>query len=192
MGELSAVEFVTLDGVMQGFAGPDEEGGFRHGGWGERYAHPAMFESGVSSMQPNTTYLFGRRTYDEMIRFWPHQPDDNPMAAALNRAPKYVATRTLDRLEWTNARRLEGELVPAVQALKATTEGGIVMLGSGRVAAQLFEADLVDRVHLFVHPLVLGSGRQLFPRLERPLRLRLENATTSPTGVLIVSYVKEG
>jgi dihydrofolate reductase len=141
-------------------------------------------------MRATTVYLFGRRTYEEMARFWPHQPDTNPMAAGLNRAPKYVATRTLEDFSWPNARRLVGDLIPAVRDLKAKAEGAIVVLGSGRLAEQLFAADLVDRLHLFIHPLVLGSGRRLLPPLERPLRLRLEQATTSATGVLIVSYAR--
>jgi dihydrofolate reductase len=191
MAELTAVEFVTLDGVMQGFHNTDDEGGFRHSGWGDAYADETIFRAGASGMQATTSYLFGRRTYEEMTRFWPHQPDSNPIAAGLNRAPKYVATRTLEELSWANTRRLEGELVPAVQQLKDTTDGGLVVLGSGRLAEQLFQADLVDRLRLFVHPLVLGSGRRLFPALDRPLRLRLEDTTTSATGVLILSYAKE-
>jgi dihydrofolate reductase len=190
MGELTLVEFVTLDGVMQGFHNADEEGGFRHSGWGDAYADESIFRAGASGMQATTTYLFGRRTYEDMIRFWPHQPDSNPIAAGLNRAPKYVATRTLEELTWSNTRRLEGELVPAVQRLKETTDGGIVVLGSGRLADQLLQADLVDALRLFVHPLVLGSGRRLFGELENPLRLRLEDSTTSATGVLILSYAK--
>jgi dihydrofolate reductase len=190
MGELSLVEFITLDGVMQGFHGVDEEGGFRHSGWGDAYADETIFQAGAGGMQATTSYLFGRRTYEEMTRFWPHQPDSNPIAAGLNRAPKYVATRTLEELSWSNTRRLEGELVPAVEQLKATTDGGIVVLGSGRVAEQLLAADLVDRLHLFVHPLVLGSGRRLVGALDRPLRLRLEESSTSATGVLILSYAK--
>jgi dihydrofolate reductase len=190
MGELSLVEFVTLDGVMQGFHNADEEGGFRHSGWGDAYADESIFRAGAGGMQATTSYLFGRRTYEEMTRFWPHQPDSNPIAAGLNRAPKYVATRTLEELTWSNTRRLEGELVSAVQQLKETTEGGIVVLGSGRLAEQLLQADLVDALRLFVHPLVLGSGRRLFGDLENPLRLRLEDSTTSATGVLILSYAK--
>jgi dihydrofolate reductase len=190
MGQLGAVEFVTLDGVMQGFHNPDDEGGFRHGGWGDAYADETMFRAGAGGMQATTTYLLGRRTYEEMARFWPHQPDSNPIAAGLNRAPKYVATRTLEAFSWANTRRLEGDLVPAVQQLKASTDGGIVVLGSGRLAHQLFAANLVDHLRLFVHPLVLGSGRRLFPDSDEPLRLELEDATTSGTGVLILSYAR--
>jgi dihydrofolate reductase len=190
MGELSLVEFVTLDGVMQGFAGPDEEGGFRHGGWGVPYQHPEMFEMGVQEQPAAAAYLFGRRTYEEMIAFWPHQPADNPMAAHLNQTRKYVATRTLDQLEWNNAQRLDGELVPAVAELKATTDGAIVVLGSGQVAEQLLLADLVDGLRLFVHPLVLGAGRRLFPTADHPLKFRLEAARSVPTGVLVLSYAR--
>ena len=188
MGELALVEFVTLDGVMQGFHNPDEEGGFRHSGWGDTYADETMFRAGATGMQATTSYLFGRRTYEEMVRFWPHQPDSNAIAAGLNRAPKHVATRTLTEFTWSNTRRLEGDLVPAVQQLKASSDGSVVVLGSGRLAHQLLAADLVDHLRLFVHPLALGSGRRLFPDADQPLRFELEDATTSGTGVLILSY----
>lgn len=192
MGELSAVEFVTLDGVMQGFHDPeDHDGGFRHGGWGAPYQDETQFRSAVDRLQPGTIYLFGRRTYQHMERFWPHQPDDNPMAAHLNRCAKYVATRTLSDLAWRNARPLDGDLVPAVTRLKADNDGSVVVLGSQSIVAQLMAADLVDSFQLFVHPLVLGSGRALFPASERPCRLRLLDSAPTTTGVLMLSYAVE-
>ena len=80
MGALNAVEFVTLDGVMQGFHGTDDRDGFRHSGWGTAYADAAQSNAGAADVSATAAYLFGRRTYDEMVQFWPDQPDDNPMA----------------------------------------------------------------------------------------------------------------
>ncbi len=192
MGELSVVEFVTLDGVMQGFHDPDDhEGGFQHGGWGGPYQDETQFKSAVTRLQPDTIYLFGRRTYEHLAAFWPRQADDNPMAAHLNRCAKYVATRTLTHLGWANAHPLDGELVPTVTAIKADHAGAVVVLGSQTVVAQLMAADLVDRYQLFVHPLVLGSGRVLFPPSERPFRFRLLDAAPTTTGVLMLSYAVE-
>lgn len=189
MGELSVVEFVTLDGVMQGFHDPDDhEGGFQHGGWGGPYQDETQFNAAVARLQPDTTYLFGRRTYEQLAAFWPHQPDNNPMAAHLNRCTKYVATRSLTHLDWPNAHPLDGELVPTVTKLKAGHAGAVIVLGSRTIVAQLTEADLVDSYQLFVHPLVLGSGRPLFPPSRRPHRLRLLSAAPTTTGVLMLSY----
>lgn len=192
MGDLGVVEFVTLDGVMQGFASPDDDrdGGFDHGGWGAPYRHPVESEAAVSSFVERSAYLFGRRTYEHMVAFWPHQPDDNPMAAHLNRSPKYVATRTLTELRWSNASVLEGELPGAVERLKAAYDA-VVVLGSGVLVEQLVAHDLVDTYRLFLHPLLLGAGKRLFRSFAGPLPLRLTDATPTPTGVVMLSYARE-
>jgi dihydrofolate reductase len=189
MGTLVVIEFMTLDGVVQGFHGPDERDGFRHSGWGEGYQDPAQFDAAVEALPSTGAYLFGRRTYDELSQFWPFQPDDNPMAAHLNRTVKYVVTHRGDDLSWPNARQLDGELVPAVRGVKAETEGRVAVLGSGALVAQLLAADLVDGFQLFVHPLVLGSGHELFPRRDELLRLDLQDVQRTATGVVALTYV---
>lgn len=188
MGVLIGIEFVTFDGVIQGFHTPDERDGFRHSGWGAEYQDRTQLEKATRALPATSTYLFGRRTYDEMARFWPFQPDENLMAAHLNRSPKYVVTHRTDPLEWSNTRRLEGDLVDAVTQLKADSHDNIAVLGSGDVLRQLLAADLVDGFHLYVHPLVLGAGHTLFPRTDRPLRLRLDDVDRTPTGVIELSY----
>lgn len=190
MRTLSVVEFVTLDGVMQGLGSPDEDrdGGFEHGGWSAPYASDDQQSAAVSSMSATTVYLFGRRTYEKMNGFWPHQPDDNPMAAHLNAAPKYVATRTLSGLTWRNAQILDGDLVPAVHRLKEQGDGAITVLGSGVLVQDLVANDLVDAYHLFLHPLLLGTGKRLFRPMDRPRPLRLTRCTPTSTGVLMLTY----
>jgi len=188
VGSLRVIEFVTLDGVMQGFHGPDDDGGFQHQGWGVEYADDIQFRSALESIPSTGAYLFGRRTYEELALFWPFQPDDNPMAAHLNATPKFVVTHRHAGLTWRNSHPLEGTLAEAVSQLKDLTTGTIAVLGSGNLVAQLLAADLVDGLRLFVHPLVMGSGRQLFPRAERPLRLRLHDVGRTSTGVLMLSY----
>jgi dihydrofolate reductase len=190
MRKLMVIEFVTLDGVMQGLGSPDEDrdGGFEHGGWAAPYFDPTQAATAVDRLTATTAYLFGRRTYQKMIDFWPHQPDDNPMAAHLNATPKYVATRTLNRLTWSGAHVLDGELAPAVRDLKSRGDGNIAVLGSGVLVQELIAADLVDGYRLFVHPLLLGTGKRLFRELERPRPLRLLECTPTPTGVLMLRY----
>jgi dihydrofolate reductase len=193
MRQLTVIEFVTLDGVMQGFGSPNEDrdGGFAHGGWGAPYADHVQQSAAVDSMRADTTYLFGRRTYEKMVAFWPQQPDANPMAAQLNAATKYVATRTLDdaHLAWTNARVLQGDLAAGVRELKAAGDDGtIVVLGSGVLVQELIALDLVDGYRLFLHPLLLGTGKRLFRGLEHPRPLELVSAVPTSTGVLMLSY----
>jgi dihydrofolate reductase len=188
MGALVVIEFVTLDGVMQGFHNVDERAGFRHSGWGDDYQNATQVEKATNALPATSAYLFGRRTYADMVQFWPYQPDENRMAAHLNRSPKYVVTHSALELTWSNARRLEGDLAQGVSRLKAGSNDNIAVLGSGDVVRQLLSADLVDRFHLYVHPLVLGSGHPLFPRADRPLRLQLDDIDRTPTGVVEISY----
>jgi dihydrofolate reductase len=192
MRQLSVIEFVTLDGVMQGLGSPDEDrdGGFEHGGWAAPYGDQIQQAAALEGMQTTTAYLFGRRTYEKMLDFWPQQPDANPMAAHLNATPKYIATRTLEdaQLTWANAEVLPGDLEAGVRALKAEGDGSIAVLGSGVLVQALAALGLVDGYRLFLHPLLLGSGKRLFKERDHPLPLQLLSAETTSTGVVMLSY----
>ena len=190
MRSLVAIEVVSLDGVMQSLGSPteDTEGGCRPGGWSAPYGDDVLGEWAAKGMETTDAYLVGRKTYEKMVAFWPTQPDDNPMAAHLNRLPKYVASRSHPTLEWSGAQLLDGDAPEAVRALKDSPGGTITILGSGVLVRSLLEAGLIDELHLFVHPLVIGSGKRLFGESPdmRPLRL-LETRTTT-TGVILTRY----
>ena len=190
---LVVIEFLSLDGVMQSLGSPDEdtEGGFRHGGWSQPYMDDVLVQSSFEGLKATDAYLFGRRTYEKFVAYWPTQPDDNPMAARLNAAPKYVATRTLSSVSWRNAQILDGDLVPAVHRLKKHGDGAITVLGSGVLVQDLIANDLVDAYHLFLHPLLLGTGKRLFRGMDRPRRLRMTACTPTSTGVLMLTYENE-
>jgi dihydrofolate reductase len=192
MRQLIVIEFMTLDGVMQGLGSPDEDrdGGFAHGGWGAPYGDEVLQAAALEGMQTTSAYLFGRRTFEKMRAFWPEQPDANPMAAHLNATPKYVATRTLDhgQLAWANALVLDGDLAAALPRLKAEGDGTIAVLGSGALVQQLTAFELVDGYRLFLHPLLLGTGKRLFNELDQPRRLRLLGVEPTTTGVVMLSY----
>jgi dihydrofolate reductase len=190
MRKLVLVEFITLDGVMQGLGGPEEDtdGGFTHGGWSRPYLDEAQMSATGKSLSGTTAYLFGRRTYHHMVAFWPHQPDDNPYAKSLNSAPKYVASRTLESADWANTQVIRGDAVPAVRKLKEEGEGSIVVLGSGLLGQDLARHGLVDGYRLFLHPLLLGTGKRLFGELDHPMPLELTDCTPTTTGVLMLSY----
>ena len=188
------VEFVTLDGVMQGLGGPDEdrEGGFDHGGWSGPYGDEVAQQAGQGIGQ-TSAYLFGRKTYEHMAAHWPHESADDPIAASLNATPKYVATRTLRQrdLQWANSRVLDGDIVEAIRMIKAEGDGVVTVLGSGVLVQTLMANDLIDTYRIMLHPLVLGTGKRLFREYPHPVRLRLTECTPTTTGVLLLTYERE-
>jgi dihydrofolate reductase len=184
-------EFLSLDGVMQGPGGPDEDrrDGFEHGGWSMPYFDEVAMGEATAGMAECGGYLFGRRTYQIMAAHWPSAPDDDPFAGSLNGLPKYVASRTLEEpLEWQNSTLLKGDAAEAVAGLKQEQGKDLVVLGSGDFVQTLMEHDLVDEYHFMVDPIVLGSGHRLFRDGSPTTKLRLVDSKTSGTGVLIVSY----
>jgi dihydrofolate reductase len=189
MSRVVVVNNLTLDGVMQSPSHPDEDrrGGFEHGGWAPPYADEVMATFMAKGIQQGGTMLFGRRTYEQFASYWPHQPDDNPYAAVLNSRRKYVVSTTLsDPLPWANSALLED--VQAVGALKEQPGGDIVVLGSGELIGSLMRHDLIDEYVLSIHPLVLGSGRRLFPEGGPFAKLRLVDSVTTTTGVVIGTF----
>ena len=193
MRKLSIIEFATLDGVTQGLGSPDEdtEGGFEHGGWSAPYGDEVFAKSAGQGMSETTAYLFGRKTYEKMAAHWPHQPDSNPVAASLNSTPKYVVSNTLTGADWAGSQILSGDAAGSVRRLKENGEGTIAVLGSIVLVQALIEHDLIDEYRIFMHPLVLGTGKRLFRQYSRPLRLRLVDCTQTTTGVLMLGYEPE-
>ena len=190
MRKLAIVEFLTLDGVMQGFGGPDEdrEGGFDHGGWGAPYATGEIERTATQGIGATTAYLFGRKTYEHMAAHWPNEPDENPIARHLNTTPKYVVTSTLTSLDWAGSQILHGDVTESVNDLKSQGDGFITVLGSGELAQTLIEHGLIDEYRLFVHPLVLGTGKRLFRDTSRPLPMRLIECAQTSTGIVMLNY----
>jgi dihydrofolate reductase len=192
--KLSLVEFITLDGVMQGLGGPDEdrEGGFDYGGWSGPYGNEVAQRAG-EGIDATSVYLFGRTTYQHMAAFWPHAPADNLIAGSLNATPKYVATKTLrqDDLQWENSYVLGGDIGEEVRGLKAQDDGFITVLGSGIFAQSLIALELVDTFQIMLHPLVLGKGKRLFREYPQPFRLRLTDSTATTSGVVLLTYERE-
>ena len=190
MGKLVAVEFLSVDGVMQGLGSPDEDrtGGFKYGGWGAPYGDVLHEVVDTTDLGNTAAYLFGRRTYEKMAAFWPFQSDDNPMAASLNSSPKHVASRSLTTLDWTGAVPLRGDLIESVDGLKSERDGNVVVLGSGDVVRQLMAAGLIDELRLFVHPLLLGTGKPLFGDLPEPRALQLTSVDRTSKGTLAATY----
>jgi dihydrofolate reductase len=193
MRKLATSTFVTLDGVMQAPGGPDEDptGGFTHGGWSVNYWDQLMGEVMDEAMAKPSDLLLGRKTYEIFAAHWPHVADD-PTADKLNSATKYVASTTLDRVEWQNSRLLEGEVPDAVRRLKEQSGPEIQVHGSWNLIQTLLEHDLVDEFRLWIFPVVLGTGKRVFGDGAIPRGLRLVDSKTSTTGVLITTYERVG
>jgi dihydrofolate reductase len=181
---------LTLDGVMQAPGRPDEDrrGGFRHGGWATPYADQVLGSVAAASMADTGAVLLGRRTYEDFYAYWPKQTD-NPFTEVLNTTQKYVAAPTLEEpLAWSNSTLLKGDAADAVAGLKEQPGKDLVVLGSGELVQSLMRRNLVDEYVLLIHPLVLGSGRRLFPDGGVSAALRLVDAKTTTTGVVIATY----
>jgi dihydrofolate reductase len=190
MSKVVVFASLTLDGVMQAPGRPDEDprGGFEHGGWAQPYNDPVMGSVIAEGMANAGPLLLGRRTYEDFSSFWPHQTD-NPFTEVLGNTLKYVASTTLEEpLSWSNSSLLEGDAAEAVARLKQQPGKDIVVLGSGELVQSLRRRNLVDEYVLLIHPLVLGSGRRLFPDGDVLAALRLVDSKTTTTGVVIATY----
>jgi len=187
MSKVNVFTNLTLDGVMQAPGRPDEDlrGGFEYGGWATPYA--AMEQAG-DSMANIGALLLGRRTYEDFYAVWPKRKDD-PISALLDNMQKYVASTTLSEpLAWINSTLLKGDAAETVARLKGETDKDLVVMGSGELVQSLRRSNLVDEYVLLIHPLVLGSGRRLFPDGGAFAALRLVGTKTTNNGVVIATY----
>lgn len=189
MRRLTAVENVTLDGVVQAPGRPDEDprGGFEHGGWFAPYTDDVLMGEMAKGFG-TSELLLGRRTYEDFYGFWPKQ-QDNPFTEVLDATTKYVASTTLaDPLPWQNSVLLSGDAGDAVAELKQTEGKDLVVLGSGHLVRTLVARGLVDTLKLVVCPLVLGSGQRLFADEGTYAKLRLVDSVPTTTGVVVATY----
>ena len=194
--KLTTITHVSLDGVMQGLGGADEDrrGGFERGGW----AIPLFVDDAATFLdevfQRADAFLFGRRTYEIFAGYWGvmPDPDSNPIAGPLNRRPKYVASTTLTDPDWADTTVLSGEVAAAVGELRAAPGGELQVHGSGNLARWLLESQLVDEITLLTYPLVLGQGTRLFPDTGPDTALDLVDSRATSSGVTIQVYRPSG
>jgi dihydrofolate reductase len=195
MRKVLVSEFLTLDGVMQGPGGPDEdrEGGFQEGGWQLPYFDEAAGAAVAKGLAQTGGLLLGRKTYEIFAAYWPNQPPGDEFADILNNVPKHVASTTLQEpLEWNDSTLIHGDVAAGVVELKQQGGDDLKVIGSGNLVQTLVRNDLVDEYRLMIHPLVLGSGKRLFEKGGPRAPLKLTASETSGTGVLIVTYQRAG
>jgi len=195
--KLTTVTHVSVDGVMQGLGGADEDrrGGFERGGW----ALPLFEDDNEAVTFVNQVYqragafLFGRRTYEIFAGSWGVMADsDNPIAAALNTRPKYVASATLTGPRWADTTVLSGDVAAGVGELKAKPAGELQVHGSGSLVRWLLDNQLVDEITLLTYPVVIGQGTRLFPGTGPDTALELVDSRATPGGVTIQVYRPAG
>jgi dihydrofolate reductase len=193
MRKLAISTFLTLDGVMQAPGGPEEDptGGFTHGGWSANYWDDAMGRQMTDALSKPFDLLLGRRTYEIFAAHWPYVTDD-PAADQLNSATKHVASRTLDKVEWSNSTLIKGDVAEYVASLKEGSGPEIQVHGSGDLIQTLLKHDLVDEYRLLIFPLLVGSGKRIFADGTIPAGLKLVDSKTSTTGVLMATYEPAG
>jgi dihydrofolate reductase len=197
--KLTTITHVSVDGVMQGLGGADEDrtGGFERGGWAlplfGRDAEAFLSER----FQRADAFLFGRRTYEIFAGSWGTgswgaDEGENPISVALNTRPKYVASTTLTDPQWADTTVLPGDVAAAVDELKAKPGAELQVHGSGNLVRWLLEHDLVDEITLLTYPLVVGQGTRLFPATGPDTALELVESRATPTGVTIHVYRPSG
>src|SRR4029453_15398480 len=195
MRKLVVGTFVTLDGVMQAPGGPDEDrsGGFRHGGW----VRPPFDEKFGEIMTgwPNRAgaFVLGRKTYEIFAGSWPKSTDPaDEIAVALNTRPKFVASRTLHKVDWNNSTLLKGDVAQEVAKLKAQEGGEIQVHGSGDLLQTLLKRDLIDTLRIWQFPIVLGTGKRLFGEGTIPRSFRLVDTQLNTTDAVLHVYERAG
>lgn len=200
MSTIVVQAFITLDGVVQGGGGPDEdrEGGFEHGGWMMDYDKQmdTLDEGGeiIREWESKTeALLLGRKTYEIFAGSWGVWDENaegfqGELTRRYNHVPKYVASRTLTEVGWKNARLLGPDVPAAVEKLRAEPGGEIRVWGSTQLIRTLAEHDLIDEYRLAVYPLVLGTGKKLFSDGFALTRLTLAETRALQSGVLINTY----
>ena len=195
MRKIIASALVSLDGVMQGPGGAQEDtsDGFDLGGWSMKFS---AAESGaaimgvVGTLDKPYDLLLGRKTYDIFASHWPYVPADSPIGPVFTKANKYVLTRGSAKLHWANSHKLRS--LDELKQVKAAEGPDIVLWGSSTLYPQLLDANLIDRFLLLTCPIVLGKGKKLFGRAAHPVNMKLVSNDTSSTGVIIATYELKG
>lgn len=191
MRKVIVLSFITLDGVMQGPGGPEEDtsGNFTHGGWTVPFFDEFLGEVMTGQMGQPFDLLLGRKTFELFASYWPHHEEEG---AGINKATKYVASNTLTTHEWRKSVFLNGNVVDEIRKLKRQDGPDLQVHGSGELIQTLLKHDLVDELWLKIFPVTLGMGKRLFDRGTIPAAYTLVDSKASPAGVIIATFKRAG
>src|SRR5919197_689441 len=195
MRKLIVLSFITLDNVIQAPGGPEEDptGGFEHEGWVAGYLDDFLLNVMIRQTSKPFDLLLGRKTYEIFAAYWPYvNADQNPFAAKLNNAKKYIASKTLTKLDWNNSELINGEVPEGIKRIKAQDAPEIQVHGSSNLVQTLLEHDLVDELWLKIFPVSLGRGKRLFGEGTILAGFKLLESGISPSGVIIANYERAG
>jgi dihydrofolate reductase len=192
MRKLVVLTFISLDGVMQapGGKGEDPSGDFEFEGWTVPYADEAMGQVMGKQMGQPFDMLLGKNTYDIFAGYWPHHTGQ--IADAINKATKYVVAPQEFSTDWEKTVQIHENAADEIKKLKAGDGPMLQVHGSGNMIQTLFKHDLVDELWLKIYPVVLGKGKRLFAEGTMPAAYKLLESTTTPSGVIIASYQRDG
>ena len=193
MRKIAVLSFVTLDGVMQAPGGPDEDpsGNFKHGGWSVGYWDDVMGKVMAEQMGHPYDLLLGRKTYEIFAAFWP-KAKDVPGADGLNKARKYVVSKTPRKLDWNNSVLVTGNIPEEIKKLKRQDGPELQVHGSSNLIQTLIKHDLVDEFLLKIFPVTIGHGKRLFGDGTMPAGFKLLESKSSTKGVIVATYVRDG
>ena len=183
MGQIVVSEFVSLDGVVEA---PGGEPGYRHTGWVARFQDEEQIQWKFREVLAHEALLLGRITYGSFAGAWPSFK--GAFADKMNSMPKYVASTTLERVDWNNAHLLQGDAMAATARLKRELRGDILVHGSRTLANALRKHDLVDEYRLMIFPIILGSGVRLFEETPDATTFRLIGTESLKNGVAVLTY----
>jgi dihydrofolate reductase len=195
MRKLIVLSFITLDNVMQAPGGPEEDptGGFEHEGWVVGYFDDFLLNVMIKQTSKPFDLLLGRKTYEIFAAHWPYvDADQDPFAAKLNNAKKYVASKTLTKLDWNNSELINGDVPEGIKGIKEHDGLEIQVHGSSNLVQTLLKHDLVDELWLKIFPVTLGTGKRLFAEGTIPAGFKLLESGISPSGVIIANYERSG
>ena len=193
MRKIAVLSFVTLDGVMQAPGGPDEDpsGNFKHGGWSVGYWDDVMGKVMAEQMGHPYDLLLGRKTYEIFAAYWP-KAKDVPGADGLNKARKYVVSKTPRKLDWNNSVLVTGNIPEEIKKLKRQDGPELQVHGSSNLIQTLLKHDLVDEFLLKIFPVTIGHGKRLFGDGTMPAGFKLLESKSSTKGVIVATYVRDG
>lgn len=191
MRKIKVLTFLSMDGILQGPGGPDEDasGNFKYCGWTVPYFDGFLGEIMSEQMKQPFNLLLGRTTYDIFAAHWPHHAEEWP---GINESTKYVVSKQDLDLSWENSVQLKGDFVTEIERLKSEDGPDLYVYGSGQLAQALFQHDLIDELWLKIFPITLGTGKRLFDEGTLPARYELKESSVSPKGVIVANYKRAG